>query len=142
VVRCTETCLDHNNVSVLITWCLWTSEHPLDFCLNFYFWLHVIYPYMHKYESILKCAIHEVPSAIWCMKQEHLNHVNPLQAILLNYPYLFYLVSNLIKQYRVYNMKFMALIMPFDFMQVLNNIKKHPTKIEHFSKHNFFLQFV
>jgi hypothetical protein len=35
-------------------------------------------------------------------------------------------------------MKFMALIMPFDFMQVLNNIKKHPTKIEHFSKHNLF----
>jgi hypothetical protein len=32
----------------------------------------------------------------------------------------------------------MNLIMLSDFMQVINTTKKHPIKIEHFSKHTLF----
>jgi hypothetical protein len=53
MVRCTGACLDHNNVSVLATWCLWTSERPLDLLrLIFRLWLHVVYQYMKKMATI------------------------------------------------------------------------------------------
>jgi hypothetical protein len=53
-------------------------------------------------------------------------------------PSLFYLVSNIIKHYRIYNMQFMEKIMLPDFMQVLDSLWKHPTKNEYFSKHILF----
>jgi hypothetical protein len=77
VVRCTGVCFDHNNVSIITTWRLWTFKHSFDLLrLNFRFWLHVIYPYMHKYEPKLKCAMHEMQNATWCMKQEYSTHFN------------------------------------------------------------------
>jgi hypothetical protein len=65
VVRCTRAYLDHKNVSIYDTWRLWASEHPLNLLrLNSHLRLRVIYPYMHKYEPRLKCAMHDVQSAI------------------------------------------------------------------------------
>jgi hypothetical protein len=60
------------------------------------------------------------------------------QLFLLKYPYLFYLASNLIKHYIIYNMQFMDLIMFSDFMQVLNSIRKHYTNNEYFCRHILF----
>jgi hypothetical protein len=60
---------------------------------------------------------------------EHLNHITPYQLFLLKYPYLFYLAS----------MQFMDLIMLSDFMQVLNNIRKHYTNNEYFYRHIPFI---
>jgi hypothetical protein len=67
LIRCTGTYLDYNNISILVTWCLWSFVHPLYLLhLNFYLWLHVIYRICKRWET-LKCAMHEVKSAIWCM---------------------------------------------------------------------------
>jgi hypothetical protein len=48
-----ELVLIHNNVSILTTWRLWTSEH-LSYLLRikFWFWFRVIYPYMQKMITI------------------------------------------------------------------------------------------
>jgi hypothetical protein len=44
MVRCTEACLDHNNINIIATSHLWTSQHPLDLLLfDLRFRLHVIY---------------------------------------------------------------------------------------------------
>jgi tryptophan 2,3-dioxygenase len=37
----------------------------------------MIYLHMHNYELRLKCAMHEVQTAIECMKQEQTKHINP-----------------------------------------------------------------
>jgi hypothetical protein len=67
VVRCTRACLDHNNVSILATWHLWSSEHLLDLLhLNFRLWLHVIYQICKRW-SQLNSAMCGVQSVIWCM---------------------------------------------------------------------------
>jgi hypothetical protein len=49
MVKCTGAYLDYNNVSILATLCLWTSENSSDLLLlNPGFRLHVIYLNMHK----------------------------------------------------------------------------------------------
>jgi hypothetical protein len=66
MVKYTEAYFDHNNVSILVTSSLWTSNHPLDFLLhlNFPFRFRGGLLYMQKMVNIKKCAMHGVQSAI------------------------------------------------------------------------------
>jgi hypothetical protein len=51
-------------------------------------------------------------------------------------PLSFLFINNLTKHYKIYNMRFMILIMVYDFIQILHIKRKHPTNIYYFSKHN------
>jgi hypothetical protein len=42
VVRGTGACLDHNNVSILVTWYLWTTTPHVLAPLDLRLWLHAI----------------------------------------------------------------------------------------------------
>jgi hypothetical protein len=67
VVRCTRACLDPKAMLVFLH--LLHVDHRTPFalaCLNFRLRFRVIYPYMHKYEPRLKCAMHEVQRHYWC----------------------------------------------------------------------------
>jgi hypothetical protein len=70
----TGACLDYNNVSILATWHLWTSKHPLDLLLvDLRFWLHVIYRICRYMSQDRHGAMHEVQNAISCMNRSNLN---------------------------------------------------------------------
>jgi hypothetical protein len=74
VVRCTRAFIDHNNVSILTIWHLWTSDHPLNLLLlNLGFRVCVTNPYMHKYEPRITYAMHGAQGAIWCMNRSNLS---------------------------------------------------------------------
>jgi hypothetical protein len=68
-VGCTRACIDHNNISIIVTWCLCTSEYPLDFLLrlNFHFWLRGGLSYMQKMANIknVQCMGCKVQYDIW-----------------------------------------------------------------------------
>jgi hypothetical protein len=135
VIRCTGACLDHNNVSILTTWCLWTSEHPMYLLrLNFRLQLHVIYPYIHKYEPRSKYAMHGVQTIIWCMNRSNLSTLT-LTSYFTKLSLAFLFINKLTKPWKFNNMQFMSLNVLSDFMQVPNNIRKHPTKNEYFPTH-------
>jgi hypothetical protein len=54
-----------NNVSILATWYLWTSKHPLDLLrLNFRFWLRGVYRIRKRWPQ-LHSAMDGVQNAIW-----------------------------------------------------------------------------
>jgi hypothetical protein len=69
MVKCTEDFLDHNNISILVTWHLWTSEHSLDFLhrLNFHFWLRGGLSYVQKMANIknVQCMGYKVQYDVW-----------------------------------------------------------------------------
>jgi hypothetical protein len=127
VVRCTGACLDHNNISILTTWRLWTSEHSIYLLrLNFRLQL-VIDPYINKYEP-------RSESAIWCMNRSNLSTLTII-SYFTKLPLAFLFMNKLTKPWKFNNMQFINLNMFSDFMKVLNSIRKHPTKNEYFPTH-------
>jgi hypothetical protein len=134
LVKCTGTYLDYNNINILITWCLWSSEHPLNLLhLNFRLRLYVIY-HICKIWTTLKCAMHGVQSAIWCINRSILSiltRTNYFTNLLL----VFLSINKLTKYYKINNMHFMNMIILSDFTQVLNINRKHYTQNDYFSKH-------
>jgi hypothetical protein len=71
------------------------------------------------------------------MKQEKTTHINPYKVfyqITLSFSIYYYLT----KHEKIYNMRFMILIMLYDFIHVLNIKRRLSTNDGHFSKYILF----
>jgi hypothetical protein len=69
--------------------------------------------------------------------QEHSTYITH-KGYFANLPLAFLFINKVTRHWKFNNIKFRILIMLFGFMQVLNHLKKHPTKNEHFQVYSIF----